>query len=555
MAKTKRLDSIGIGRKALNSGQWEKAKGAFEQAIREEPCAEAFEGLAMSAWWVGAPSLIFSNREKAYELYRHSGDDVGAARMAIWLEWDYNSMKGQGAVANGWQQRAHRLLDFHEPVPEYCWLNIRHALLSLFRDNDPVASRTFADAAIQTARSLGNLDLELMALSVEGLALVSEGNVARGMSILDEVAASIVGGEVKDLVVVVHAICYVVTACERVRDFERAAQWCEQATELAQRWNVSTLYAVCRTQYADMLMWWGRWKEAESELLAASVNLEKNRLGMNSLAIVRLAELRSHQGRTEEAETLFEKVKDQQGARLGIAELSLDHGDGRAALDLIERYLRNTPVYNVTARSAGLELLIRTKAFLNENSGIPEALAELRAIAETIGTVPLRASLKFAEGTMAATNNDHEAARCFLEDAADLFEQSSAPFEAARVRIMLAQSLRELNRKDIAVVEANHALESFQKVGASAEVERAKQLLQRLTLKAHPPEIPELAPLTERECEVLQYIAKGLSNFEIGQKLFISEHTVHRHVSNILAKLDLPSRTAAATLAVRHGLL
>jgi len=61
--------------------------------------------------------------------------------------------------------------------------------------------------------------------------------------------------------------------------------------------------------------------------------------------------------------------------------------------------------------------------------------------------------------------------------------------------------------------------------------------------------------LTSREIEVLRCIARGLSNKEIGNKLFISEPTVRTHVSNILMKLQLPNRTQAALFAVREGLV
>ena len=49
-------------------------------------------------------------------------------------------------------------------------------------------------------------------------------------------------------------------------------------------------------------------------------------------------------------------------------------------------------------------------------------------------------------------------------------------------------------------------------------------------------------------------LAEGLTNRQIAERLILSEHTVHRHVTNILRKLDLPSRTAAAAQAVRAGL-
>jgi len=54
---------------------------------------------------------------------------------------------------------------------------------------------------------------------------------------------------------------------------------------------------------------------------------------------------------------------------------------------------------------------------------------------------------------------------------------------------------------------------------------------------------------------VLRLVARGLSNAEVGEGLGISEHTAKRHIANILLKLDLPARSAAANLAGRHGLI
>jgi DNA-binding NarL/FixJ family response regulator len=62
-----------------------------------------------------------------------------------------------------------------------------------------------------------------------------------------------------------------------------------------------------------------------------------------------------------------------------------------------------------------------------------------------------------------------------------------------------------------------------------------------------------LARLSARELEVLGLVAEGLTNHDIAQRLVLSEHTVNRHVANILRKLGLNSRTAAAALAGRYG--
>jgi DNA-binding NarL/FixJ family response regulator len=65
----------------------------------------------------------------------------------------------------------------------------------------------------------------------------------------------------------------------------------------------------------------------------------------------------------------------------------------------------------------------------------------------------------------------------------------------------------------------------------------------------------EAGTLSRREVEVVQLVAAGLTNAEIAARLVLSEHTVHRHVANILRKLDAPSRAAAVSRAAQTGLL
>ena len=67
-----------------------------------------------------------------------------------------------------------------------------------------------------------------------------------------------------------------------------------------------------------------------------------------------------------------------------------------------------------------------------------------------------------------------------------------------------------------------------------------------------PPDYP--AGLTAREVEVLQLVARGLSDAQVAERLFVSLPTVRTHLRSIYAKLDVPSRTAAARFAAEHGL-
>ncbi len=90
------------------------------------------------------------------------------------------------------------------------------------------------------------------------------------------------------------------------------------------------------------------------------------------------------------------------------------------------------------------------------------------------------------------------------------------------------------------------------KAAAAGQVQLSPQAAARLMREVRMPEMPE--SLTERETDVLRLLAAGKSNKEIAIKLHVSETTVKTHVSSILAKLGVPSRTQAALYAVKIGL-
>ena len=91
------------------------------------------------------------------------------------------------------------------------------------------------------------------------------------------------------------------------------------------------------------------------------------------------------------------------------------------------------------------------------------------------------------------------------------------------------------------------------KAAAAGQVQLSPKAAARLMREVRVPDSPEA--LTERETEVLRLLAQGRSNKEIAHDLSIGEKTVKTHVSNILSKLNVPSRTQAALYAVRIGLV
>ena len=182
-------------------------------------------------------------------------------------------------------------------------------------------------------------------------------------------------------------------------------------------------------------------------------------------------------------------------------------------------------------------------------------MEELRSIAVSAQTAPLLASASLSAGFLSRADDDLVTARRELEDAVDLFDKSGSPFEAACARIELASTLQRLDRNDAAARELDRAIEALTKLGARHLIGTAQAVRNRLSSTKSDPAPAHDTTLTPREVEVLRLISSGLSNQAIAEKLFISEHTVHRHVANTLSKLEVPSRSAAVAHAAKHGLI
>lgn len=125
-------------------------------------------------------------------------------------------------------------------------------------------------------------------------------------------------------------------------------------------------------------------------------------------------------------------------------------------------------------------------------------------------------------------------------------------YERARCRLRLAEALLAAGRPQEAAREAGLAHREADRLGAAPLRERLDDLVRR----ARPADTGDRATqLTAREQEVLRLLARGRSNRQIGEELFITAKTASVHVSNILAKLEAASRTEAVAVAYRQGLI
>ena len=168
--------------------------------------------------------------------------------------------------------------------------------------------------------------------------------------------------------------------------------------------------------------------------------------------------------------------------------------------------------------------------------------------ANTLEALFLRASSAAASGAVALAEGDAVDAMALLREACAIWREVEAPYEVARTRELTGLAYRQLGDEEGAQLEFEAAAETFERLGARPDAARLASLITA-------PSADVRGPLTGREVEVLRLIATGKTNRAIATELAISEKTVARHVSNILTKLDLPSRSAATAYAYSRNLV
>ncbi len=533
------------GRAALLVGEWERARDAFQSVVELSDDPESLDGLGRALWWLREPRSAVVYRERAYAGFRREGNLARAARIAMWLSREYALVWGNTAAANGWLARAERLLASVAPGSEQGWLELARSE----RARDPVASATHARAAFDEGVQAGDPDLELHALAQLGLAEVSGGNVEDGLLRLDEAMAAVTGGEQTSLETFADVCCSLLAACELAGDTERPAQWTDVLESFARTYDHQPLLAFCRTCCASVHVASGRVDEAEDELEAALSELTS--AGQRARCIhpaARLAELRVMQGRFEEAEELLKGFEDDPAATDAAVTLRLARGEPRAAALLLEERLNLVGRESLLAAPL-LARLVEADVAAGAIAEAQRAASALERIAEVADRERVVAAALLARGRIAAAAGDADA-ESLIRDALNRYAALGLRLDTAQARLELTRVLVSAEQEGAGDV-ARRAHSELESLGASREADQAAALMRELGLKVKSgPRAAEL--LTRREVDVLRLLADGHTNAEIGKRLFISPKTAEHHVARIYRKLDVHSRSQAATYAARH---
>jgi DNA-binding NarL/FixJ family response regulator len=541
-------DALDRGRKSFARWAWTDAYEALSLADEAAPLgAPDLELLATSAYMLGRDEEFVRGQERAHHAYLDSGEALRAVRCAFWLGFTL-LLRGEIGRATGWLGRAQRLIDREDQDCVDRGYLLVPAMLGHMITAEYDAAYATAAAAAEIGQRFGDPDLTAMAVHEQGYARIREGRITEGLALLDEAMVSVTAGELSPIVTGL-VYCSVIEGCQEAHALRRAhewttalTQWCDQQPDLV------SFTGRCLVHRAEIMQLHGAWPDALEEARRAGRRFEQaaSRTGA-AQALYQQGEVHRLQGEFGAAEEAYREASRRGWEpQPGLALLRLAEGKGDTAATAIRRALAETtgPMNRARLLPAYIEITLA----VGDVQAARTACRELAEISEGQENGMLGAMAAHAHGAVALADGDAPAALRALRHAAQLWQELEVPHEAARARVLVGLACRTLGDDEAVALELEAARSVFAALGAAPDLARVESLVRG--------EAPiDTGGLTARELQVLRRVAAGETNKAIASELVLSERTVDRHVSNIFAKLGVPSRAAATAYAYEHHLI
>jgi tetratricopeptide (TPR) repeat protein len=462
-------------REAVSRYAWREAFDLFAAADAVEPLEpDDLDHLAECAWWLGKMRHCIALRERAHAAYLKTDDVRRAARVAIDLV-EHHADLGEVAAAEGWLQKATRLLEGEPESAEHGWLELAFGFMMRGSGDLMTAGDHAAEASGIGARH-GDKDLFALGHAFKGVALTFSDDPERGLPMVEEATEGAVSGELGPRVTGV-IYCMMIAVNAQLADWQRAGQWTEAATRWCNSQAINGFPGVCRVHRAEIMRLRGALSEAEEEARMATIELGSFNLEFAALAFRELGEVRLKLGDIDAAEDAFRQASEM-GAipQPGLALALLRRGRPQAAATSLRRALAD-PGLRPLDRAKLLPAQLDVALALDDVATAASAARELDAIATSHASPALRATadasaaaVRLAEGALA----DAEQA---AQNARRLFEQVDLVYEAARVSILLGRIHQATGEPDHAADEIDAALTVFESIGALPDAAHARDLL------------------------------------------------------------------------------
>jgi tetratricopeptide (TPR) repeat protein len=417
--------------------------------------AEDLERLAEAAWWLSDGTASVRARERAYRQYVRRGEPRAAASVALALAEDYFHRLAR-SVGQGWLRRAERHLAGLPDASERGWLYRLKFVLALDAERNPEEAMEYADRALEIARRTGDTDLETLALQDRGRVLVTLGRVNEGMALIDEAMTAATAGELTPRTTG-RAYCNMMSTCERLGDFGRAAEWYDAAHSWCEPHAGSGYPGICRVHRAGILRLRGALTEAEREARRAAEELADFMPDVAGEAFYELGEIRLRMGDLPGAGEMFSEAHARgRDPQPGLALLRLADGKSVAARSMIERALID-PGLTALDRAKLLPALVEIRVACGEIAAAAEGALELETITATYTSPALVASAALARGRVELARGRAEQAMLHLRRACRIWTEIDLPIELAQTRLLLSRAYSDLGNADEAELEERAA--------------------------------------------------------------------------------------------------
>ncbi len=543
-----RKEALRVGRAAFAREQWLPAYEHLAAADRESALgALDLDRLAVAAQLLDRDDGGLEVWERAHRAALLANDIALAVRCAFWLSMVHLN-RHQMSKSAGWLARACRLLeDAALDCAERGYILLPEARQSLVEGEFRIATEKFGRAADIGVR-FGESDLVTLARLGLGQASIGSGDVVAGVRLLDEAMVAVTAGELSAIVLGI-VYCGVIEACHRIFDQRRATEWTAALT----RWcetnpDIVAFKGECLVYRAEVMRVRGDWSAALYEAQRARELLAVPPVGPDlGAAFYQMAEVHRLRGQHRLAEDSYRLAHEHgHDPYPGLAQLRSDEGYVDAAAVAIG--IAVVEAHDDLARCRLLPAQVEISLAAGALEEARSAAEELTRIALEWDRPLLHAAAAYAFGRVLLADGDPRAALARLRQARAVFQEQELEYEQARTRVQIGVACRALGDEETAGLEFDTARQVFRSLGAEPDRVRLATILEPQT-----PGLP--GGLTKREMQVLRLIAAGKTNRAIAAELVISEKTVARHVSNILTKLDLPSRVAATAYAYERSLV
>ncbi|SDH93508.1 regulatory protein, luxR family [Actinokineospora alba] len=524
--------------------RWVEASEDYAAADRVAPLGiRDLECWAESAQVIGRVDEAIDVLARCFELRAQAGEVHEATRTAYWLWSAHVFTRGEFAIAAGWVERARGLAAARQ-AGEYGWPLIPEAYRCIAA-GDYASAEAVLHRATELGLGCGDIDLVTIATTMRGRAILKLGSLERGLALLDEAMVRILTRTTSPRATSVM-YCAAIGTCYEVHEIARAAEW----SVALDRWLGElprlggAYFGNCRIYRALLMRLRGDWSRAAAELEQACRDLAVDGQLVVGHAWYELGESRRLQGDPGVEEAYQQAMVFGRVAQPGLALHRLSQGEVVAADTGLHRALAER--HFAADRFALLPAAVEVGIAAGRVGSAKDALAEMERTATIYPTTAARSTVAAARGSLALAENRPTDALAHLRDAVNGWRQLGAPYEAATVGVRIAEACHALGDEDGVRMELHAANATFTRLGARPDADRTQNLLSDW--------LDPGSGLTPRETEVLRLIVDGQTNAQIATELHLSERTVHRHVSNILTKLGVHSRTAAATTAIQNHL-